>query len=86
MIGRDSWSAFNLQMQRVREAGRALSSAAEARTARMLYRKEINALKPLARTESDRLIIATARMEGCLLVTSDVQFQTYDIDVLDARR
>jgi hypothetical protein len=69
VMGRDSWNAFILQMQKVRETGRALSSAPEARTARVLYRKEINALKPLARTESDRLIIATLECEARLEAT-----------------
>ena len=42
---------------------------------------------PLHHTDPfDRIIIATAAVEGCTIVTSDEQFLLYDIPVLDARR
>ncbi|MGH7573568.1 MAG: type II toxin-antitoxin system VapC family toxin [Longimicrobiales bacterium] len=34
----------------------------------------------------DRLIIAAARVEGFTVVTSDPQFQRYDVPLIDARR
>lgn len=34
----------------------------------------------------DRLLIATARIEGLTIVTSDPQFENYGVSVIDARR
>ena len=34
----------------------------------------------------DRIIIATAKVEDCVIVTSDEKFRRYDVEVLDARR
>lgn len=34
----------------------------------------------------DRLIIATARTEKCVVVTSDEKFGMYDVPLIDARR
>lgn len=34
----------------------------------------------------DRLIIAAAIVEGCMIVTSDEKFRLYDAELLDARR
>lgn len=34
----------------------------------------------------DRLLIAQARGEGLMVVTSDLEFEAYDVAVLDARR
>ena len=34
----------------------------------------------------DRLIIAAATVEGCMIVTSDEKFNLYDVELLDARR
>ena len=34
----------------------------------------------------DRIIIATAKVEDCIIVTSDEKFRDYDVRVLDARK
>jgi PIN domain nuclease of toxin-antitoxin system len=41
---------------------------------------------PLHHTDPfDRLIIASAGVEGCVVVTSDEKFRLYDVPLLDAR-
>jgi hypothetical protein len=74
VIQRDGWSTFVHQLKNAREAARALdrhsdTSTPEARAARALYRKEIAALKPAARSASDRLIVARLESEARLSVT-----------------
>jgi hypothetical protein len=74
VIQRDCWSAFVHQLKKVREAARALdllsdTSTPQARAARALYRSEIDALKPAARSASDRLIIARLESEARLSAT-----------------
>ena len=34
----------------------------------------------------DRIIIATAKVEDCIIVTSDEKFRTYEVRLIDARR
>ena len=47
------------------------------------------AVRKLPRHHSDpfdRLIIAAAGVEGCIIVTSDEKFAMYGVDTIDARR
>ncbi len=42
---------------------------------------------PLHHTDPfDRLIIAAASVERCIIVTSDEKFRSYDVELVDARR
>jgi PIN domain nuclease of toxin-antitoxin system len=46
----------------------------------------LRALPPHHRDPFDRLIIAAALSEGLTIVTSDGQFDAYDVTLVDARR
>ena len=45
----------------------------------------VKRLEPHHRDPFDRLIIATARVEGFAIVTSDERFTRYDVPLIDAR-
>lgn len=47
---------------------------------------ELRNLAPHHRDPFDRLIIASARVEGLTIVTSDARFRAYDVPLVDARR
>jgi PIN domain nuclease of toxin-antitoxin system len=50
------------------------------------HASEVGNLAPHHRDPFDRLIIASARVEGLTIVTSDARFRAYDVPLVDARR
>jgi len=49
------------------------------------HASEVFNLAPHHRDPFDRLIIASARVEGLTIITSDARFRAYDVPLVDAR-
>ena len=50
------------------------------------HAQAVRTLKPFHRDPFDRLLVATALIEGLTLVSSDTLLSQYSIPVIDARR
>jgi PIN domain nuclease of toxin-antitoxin system len=50
------------------------------------HAEAVGALPPHHRDPFDRIIIATSRVEGLTVMTSDDTFRLYDVSLIDARR
>jgi PIN domain nuclease of toxin-antitoxin system len=50
------------------------------------HAEAVGGLPPHHRDPFDRIIIASALVEGFTIVTSDRQFASYDVPTIDARR
>ena len=49
------------------------------------HAEAVRSLPPHHRDPFDRLIVAAGRVEGFTIVSSDAQFQQYDVPLIDAR-